>query len=157
MIWGKATFELCVDRVAFSDSATLSNVYLKKIDCGTKLFLCHGLEDAFRDVKIHGETCIPNGSYNLALKKSGRFHLAYTKRFHGLHQGMVWVRGVPNFTGILWHIGNTNADTKGCLLLGERSGGKLVNSKNTYKKVYGLISPLIKHEIVQKVSYFSLL
>ncbi|OJW25869.1 MAG: hypothetical protein BGO51_15595 [Rhodospirillales bacterium 69-11] len=33
---------------------------------------------------------------------------------------MIEVRGVPNFTAILIHCGNTVEDTAGCVLVGER-------------------------------------
>ena len=32
------------------------------------------------------------------------------------------VLNVPNHTGILFHIGNSNADSEGCILLGKRCG-----------------------------------
>jgi hypothetical protein len=35
-----------------------------------------------------------------------------------MHKGVIEVLAVPGFTDILWHIGNDDEDTMGCLLLG---------------------------------------
>ena len=44
---------------------------------------------------------------------------------------------VPGYDGILIHPGNTNKDTRGCLLVGENKVvGKVINSKDTFQKLY---------------------
>ena len=58
-------------------------------------------------VKIHGDTAIPRGQYRVILSMSARF-----KRV------MPEVLGVPGFTGVRIHGGNTEANTEGCPLLG---------------------------------------
>ena len=82
------------------------------------VFECFGLEDQHQDVKVMHETRIPNGTYDVKLREYGGHHERYKKKFD-FHKGMLQVMDVPGFTDILIHIGNTEKDTSGCLLLGE--------------------------------------
>lgn len=82
---------------------------------------CRTLEDAIRDHKIHGITAIPAGVYKVSLESSPRFG-----------PGTITINGVPDFTGVRIHGGNTAADTEGCVIVGDRvdsdtsiSGGTL--------------------------------
>ena len=85
-------------------------------------FLCFTLEDEARDTKVMGETRIPAGIYDLKLRTEGGYHNRFLKKFGpAFHKGMIWVQNVPNFRWILWHTGNTDEDTAGCLLLGDSS------------------------------------
>lgn len=61
-----------------------------------------------------------------------------------MHRGMLHVRKVPGFKFILIHVGNTDDDTAGCLLVGEHAitaeGEMRVNmSKSAYLKFYPLV------------------
>ena len=100
-------------------------------------FECYTLEDEEREIKVWGDTCIPNGRYKVELRKEGRFHNSYRNKF-SFHNGMLHVTNVPNFKYILIHIGNFTKDTAGCLLVGEgvNKNGVLVNSTKAYKKMY---------------------
>lgn len=105
-------------------------------------FQCYTLEDAFHVVKIPGETRIPNGRYEVVLRTEGGHHARYAQKFPEFHRGMLHVIGVPNYTYILIHIGNTDDDTEGCLLVGDRSvtnineAGRIENSTVAYKRIY---------------------
>ena len=47
---------------------------------------------------------------------------------------------VPGFDGILIHIGNTAADSSGCILVGKNSQvGKVLNSTATFKRLYSIL------------------
>lgn len=128
-----------VDRTFTNQNVTLSDVYID----GVKV--CHGLEDTYRTVKVWGETRIPAGVYEMVLRRFGGFHERYSKAawIKDVHKGMLWVKNVPNFEGILWHVGNTKKDTHGCLLLGMSRSEKAEQvslSRMAYKKVYPIIS-----------------
>lgn len=102
-------------------------------------FLAFTLEDEARTLKVAGETRIPAGRYRITLRKEGGFHNRYSRKFPEMHQGMLWVRNVPNFTYVLIHIGNDDDDTAGCLLVGssaDKDAGFVGRSTQAYKEVY---------------------
>lgn len=99
---------------------------------------CGILEDEPRMVKVYGKTRIPEGTYDINFRTSGRLHEKYKKRF-AFHEGMLELQNVPDFTFIYIHIGNTHLDTLGCLLTGENfspSGNYIYNSTKAYEKLY---------------------
>jgi len=108
-------------------------------------FVCYTLEDAHRDIKIHGETRIPKGIYKITLRKEGGMHSKYLKRYDEMHKGMIWLKDVPDFEYVYIHIGNTEKDTSGCILVGESVSsnvevkGMIMNSTHAYKVLYPLI------------------
>lgn len=57
---------------------------------------------------------------------------------------------VPNFEGILIHSGNTVKDTAGCILVGTRKENTLVNSRDTFNRLFNRLRNYsnIKIEIV---------
>jgi len=103
-------------------------------------FSVYGLEDEHRTLKVAGETRIPAGRYKITVRDFGGFHGRYAKKFPDFHKGMLWIRDVPNFEYVLIHIGNTDDDTAGCLLVGSQpSKAKSLtvsNSTTAYKKLY---------------------
>lgn len=103
-------------------------------------FQCFGLEDEYRDKKVAGETRIPAGTYNVGIRAVGGFHKRYGKRFPEFHEGMLQVLDVPDFDYILIHIGNTDGDTAGCLLVGQGCNThgelKVTSSTIAYKALY---------------------
>jgi hypothetical protein len=91
-------------------------------------FFCYTLEDKMREpgVKVPGETCIPEGTYPVILSWSPN---------HG--RIMPRLLNVPNFTGILIHKGNTNVDTKGCILVGRKYGvDQIMESTLAYNDLF---------------------
>ena len=67
--------------------------------------------DAIKAVKVHGETAIPTGRYEVILNFSNKY-----KRF------MPLLLNVPGFEGIRIHSGNKAQDSEGCILLGSSQG-----------------------------------
>lgn len=125
----------------FNDNkqATFSKIYLND------KFLCFGLENAFHQIKIPKQTRIAEGTYELKLRKFGGFHKKYSKKFK-FHKGMLEICEVPNFTDILFHIGNFPQDTDGCILVGQScdlAKNIIHNSTSAYIKFYKKIIPLI--------------
>ena len=79
---------------------------------GKELYHCFTLEDPFHPVKIAGDTRIPAGTYVVTLTYSNTFRKVLPQ-----------ILAVPGFDGIRIHGGNSKADTRGCILVGERSTG----------------------------------
>lgn len=123
---------LRVQRLQSYDDYTIGVLYIDgKLQCFT-------LEDEKRSVKIWGETRIPAGVYNMRLQTAGTMSPRYASRFP-FHAGMLHLLNVPNFDGIFIHIGNTDDDTAGCLLLGlsHNMGSNLIgNSTMAYTQAY---------------------
>lgn len=99
--------------------------------------VCDTVEDTDRDenrngrldcgeVKIQGETAIPNGRYRVTLEYSPKFSPRYGgRRIPTIHD-------VPGFSGIRMHTGNTAADSEGCVIVGVRhTAGAVRDSRAT--------------------------
>ena len=135
----------------FSSEADSTNGLLFEItDIGRK-FLSYTLEDEARALKVRGETRVPAGIYKVELRKEGGFHERYTKKYPGIHRGMLHVTDVPGFEYILIHTGNTDEHTAGCLIVGDSQenntalpDGFVGKSKNAYKRIYRRIANAIK-------------
>tara|TARA_Y100000389_G_scaffold121389_1_gene118821 strand:+ start:643 stop:1113 length:471 start_codon:yes stop_codon:yes gene_type:complete len=113
-------------------------------------FLCFTLEDEFREVKVSGETRIPSGTYNITLRTVGGFNQRYDDKFGtDFNKGMLWVRDVPGFEYILIHIGNTDDNTDGCLLVGDSQtqnitkNGFIGSSTDAYTRIYPPIADVL--------------
>lgn len=128
-----------------------------------------GVEDEYRAVKVHGETRILKGVYNLSLTNSPKFSKEYYRddegnliiakdwfygtpdikaKYHTPHEAIT-VDNVPNFSRVLWHWGNTDIDTDACYIVGSVFGktkGRdgVVNSRKKYTEIYPLIFRAIK-------------
>ena len=116
--------KLTLKRIAFKETYTIG-----KISIDGKYF-CDTLEDKNRDLnhdgdlndagegKVMHETAIPFGTYSVVVNVSPRFGRELPR-----------LENVPHFDGILIHRGNTDADSSGCILVGENKvKGKVINS-----------------------------
>ncbi|SFW41004.1 hypothetical protein SAMN02910409_2090 [Prevotellaceae bacterium HUN156] len=133
--------ELILERIAKKKDYTIGRLYIQySVDdeylAGTKkICLCDTLEPTWRDYahggrKIKGHSAIPEGRYAVVISYSPKFK-----------QWLPILLGVPNFSGIRIHAGNTAKDTEGCILVGEnREVGKVLDSRKWLKG--------IKHKIV---------
>lgn len=133
-----------------SEKDSTHGLLFEENDLGNQ-FLCYTLEDEQRALKVRGETRVPAGVYNVELRKEGGFHERYSKKYPGLHRGMLHVVDVPNFEYILIHTGNTDEHTAGCLIVGdsqENNGvlkdGFVGKSVNAYRRIYPRIAKAIE-------------
>ncbi len=113
-------------------------------------FFCYTLEDEEREIKIKGETRIPEGVYKLGIRQG---LTPMTKKYQNRYD---WFENhienlhIPNFKYVYIHIGNYERDTAGCLLLGDAPNnnqikkGKVGESTNAFKRFYEKIFPKLK-------------
>lgn len=100
--------------------------------------LCNTLEDTVRakGVKIAGETAIEAGVY--------KFKMVYSPHFKRV---LPLLQNVPMFTAVEIHNGQTNVDTRGCILVGVNSEvGKVTNSVATLNILLALIEKYKQEE-----------
>ena len=155
-------------RIKFHSDWTISELFVKEQLDGFVV------EDEIRAIKVHGETAIDAGTYKLALRQSPKFSASflYSESTNQLiepkekslpkyvnikdwkNHDLIWVQETPRHTFVLIHWGNTDLDSDGCLIVGDRLGiirtkdGKnreaVLNSKNYYKKFYCKVYKEIK-------------
>ena len=125
-------------RDTFTKNSTIGKLYIDGV------YFCETLEDVDRkltsenvkDVKVFGETAIPEGIYSLIL--------SYSPRFKKL---LPLLLNVPGFLGIRIHAGNTKVDTHGCILVGEsRETDKILRSVATMAKLMKLLQAANKKQ-----------
>ena len=135
--------------IRFSTGAEDTLGLLYATQDGMRQFLCFALEDERRATKVAGETRIPAGLYELALRTEGGQHARYKLQYPDIHRGMIHVESVPGFRFIHFHVGNTDKDTDGCILVGDGASqnavarGSLRDSVQCYRRVYPLIASWI--------------
>ena len=122
-------------RVAEGKQSTLSHLYIDDV------FQCYLLEDKIRNIKLPKQTAIPTGNYTLRLNTWGGMNAEYRQKFPKLHKGMIEINGLPNFSFVYIHIGNTYRQTAGCPLCGfgfEFVNGdyQVLRSKDAYQMIY---------------------
>lgn len=111
--------EIKLTRIAKKDGYTIGRMAI-----GGQYF-CDTLEPQWRNLKggerkMPGRTAIGEGTYPVVITKSPRFC-----------RWLPLLVGVPQFSGIRIHAGNTAEDTEGCILVGwNRLKGRLVNSRS---------------------------
>lgn len=127
--------EFLLERKYLKDTYTIGNLSLNGG------FICNILEDKVRDLnkdgdlndvgeqKIYGETAIPYGRYKITLVDSP----AFKRKVPLLHD-------INGFSAVEIHIGNSNIDTKGCLLPGINNvKGRVTSSTLYFDKIFNLI------------------
>lgn len=134
--------ELKVRRTKKGKGYTIGELYIDG------KFECYTLEDEVRKEKKFGETAIPQGIYRVSLRKVGGKNDLYTKKFGTqTHKGMIWIKDIPNFEYVYIHIGNTTADTLGCILVGRTKNektGTIGESTAAYLQMYKKVSKAIE-------------
>ena len=128
---------LRLERTELNNTNTIGRLFINSE------FVCDTLEDVYRDLtkekKIAGETCIPYGKYKVIINQSPKYGRLMPR-----------LLDVPHFEGILIHSGNTDKDSAGCILVGKRNKNSLVNSRDTFNKLFNRLKQysIINIEIV---------
>lgn len=116
--------QIIIVRDSYGEECTLGKLYLDGVP------VCETLELPWRD-NTPRASCIPKGTYPVVFRKEAGSKYKY-RHLHVLH--------VPNRSLILFHIGNTAADTLGCILPGLRRGKNAVlSSALAFDKLMGLL------------------
>lgn len=111
-------------------------------------YFCDVLEDTDRGLKqsmplseiqklkVPGKTAIPTGKYSITIDVVSPKFSKY-KQYEFCKGKLPRLINVPGYEGVLIHIGNTPADTDGCLLVGtNKIKGQVTNSTETFKRLY---------------------
>ena len=138
--------ELVVKRCALKPTYTIGKLFIDGV------FFCHTCEDCDRGLtdamtvaeikkkKIYGQTAIPLGKYEVRMDiKSPKY--STRAKFKELTGGyMPKIDKIKGYEGVLIHVGNSAADTLGCILVGDNTVvGKVMNSFNTFTKLYKIL------------------
>lgn len=107
--------------------------------------LCFTLENGTE------QKAVPAGRYALKLKK---VKTPLTEKYRKKHPWFTWhveLQDVPNASGVYIHIGNTEADTDACILLGAKCDlnpptekGLIERSTEAYSAWYGITRQLLE-------------
>lgn len=118
---------LKLERKWKKEKYTIGNLFINGV------FFSNVLEDKVRGlrqdmtpeeiqkIKIHGQTAIPSGRYEIRITLSTRFRRL-----------LPVLLNVPGYAGVRIHPGNNDANTEGCLLPGKNDRvGQVSNSRAT--------------------------
>ncbi len=118
---------LKLERKWKKEKYTIGNLFINGV------FFSNVLEDTTRGlrqdmtpeeiqkIKIHGQTAIPSGRYEIRVTLSARFR-----------RQLPILLNVPGYAGVRIHPGNNDANTEGCLLPGKNDRvGQVSNSRAT--------------------------
>lgn len=133
--------KILVKRIAKKENYTIGKLFINGV------FFCNTLEDTDRGLtqnmsvdeikqkKIYGKTAIPTGTYKVTMNVvSQKFKdRAWSKPYNGKLPRLI---DVPGYEGVLIHVGNTDKETLGCVLVGKNDVvGKVTNSIFYFQKV----------------------
>ena len=102
-------------------------------------YFCDTLEPPYKLLdcaadKLPNGTAIPEGNYHIVLSPSQKFR-----------RSMPFLLSVPFFEGVMIHPGNVVADTRGCILVGKRTGpGVVSDSRTTFGTLMSHLTPILR-------------
>lgn len=139
----------------FSDNktSTLGLLFKKASENDRLIFQSYTLEDEYRDVKLAEETRIPAGFYELGIKELNTLMTLKYRSKYPWFKSHIEIKNVKGFSGVYIHIGNSDEDTAGCLLLGDNADnnnlghGSISNSTQAFKRFYTM---MYDHLLVKK-------
>lgn len=123
--------EILLKRIARRNDYTIGRLYIDNT------YFCDTCEDRdrlyFGEKKVMHKTAIPCGRYEITQDIiSPRF--GSKEPYKSVCKGCVpRLLNVPQFDGVLLHIGNSASDSSGCILVGKNKVvGMVLNSKSTW-------------------------
>lgn len=144
--------KLILERNFPKETYTIGKLYYIDEDTQAKRYICDTLEDtdrrldssmnedAIKKLKVYAQTCIPTGTYQISMNvRSPKYS---NRQYYKLYCDGKLPRllGVKGFDGVLIHIGNTNKDTAGCILVGyNKKKGQVINSKSAWEKLMTIL------------------
>lgn len=145
--------KILVERFDSGTKDTLGRFYID----GKRYAFC--LEDEKREVKVKGDTRIPEGEYEVKFNKA---ETPLTLKYRNKYDWFTFhleVCNVPNFKCIYIHMGNTEDHTEGCLILGDKIGTigdkrAVLDSAPAFKKSYLKISEALNKGEKVFIKYF---
>lgn len=137
--------KLQLKRIAKKTDYTIGKLYIDGE------YFCDTIEDKDRGLsssmpiseinrlKVQSQTAIPTGVYGVLLNQvSPRF--SQKEMYKSISGKLPRLVNIPGFNGVLIHIGNTEFDTSGCIIVGQnKQVGKVINSKETFFKLYPIL------------------
>lgn len=124
---------------------TIGKLYINgKYFCDTLEDVDRGLTqnmtiEEIKKIKVYGKTAIPTGTYKVTLGVQSAKFSKY-KQYKFCNGFLPRLLDVSGFKGVLIHIGNSDEDTDGCILVGKNtSKGKVLNSTATFKRLYDVL------------------
>jgi hypothetical protein len=111
-------------------------------------FECFALEDTFRAVKVAGETRIPSGVYNVGFFEQVTPKTTAYRSKYPWFKWHIWLKDVPNYTNVYMHVGNSDKDSEGCILVGNTAdkAGSIGNSGAAYETFYNKIKKALDNK-----------
>jgi len=101
-------------RYSWNEDATLGLLFVNG------KFHCDVLEDEKREIKVRGETRIPEGVYKLVIRREDTpLTIKYRQRYD-FFKYHVEIAGIKNFSNVYLHPGRHSGHTLGCPLIGNR-------------------------------------
>ena len=138
--------KLKLKRIAKQKDYTIGKLYINGVYfCDTLEDVDRGLTadmplDELKRIKVCGRTAIPIGRYQITLGIQSPKFSKY-KQYDFCKGYLPRLLNVPAYEGVLIHIGNTHADTDGCILVGKnKQKGKVLESTKTFKELYNILA-----------------
>ncbi|MBV6644529.1 MAG: hypothetical protein KI790_03720 [Cyclobacteriaceae bacterium] len=142
----KADVRLTLLRYSDDGDTTVGLLYINDS------FYCYTLEDTHQEIKVPGNTRIPAGAYQVTFNKTDTpLTLKYREKNPEWFTYHLQLQEVPGFTTIYIHNGGDHTDTEGCILVSDSlsvsdANTFLTNSRNTFKRIYGVLSSALEQE-----------
>lgn len=119
--------KLLLERLQLDPDVTIGSL---SVDGEFSSWTCEDVVRPPGAVKVPGQTAIPRGTYGIDITFSPHFKMP-----------LPLLLGVPNFSGVRIHSGNTAADTEGCLLVGlDRLAKSVGRSRLAFTALFAKLS-----------------